>query len=301
MKYTPAQSNPFQRAVSLPMGALCLRAIQPSPLSIEPFISVSGSIALVNIGDIMPMFPDSCAETDVCTPAALSSDSWEKSSKLKSVAEVMPCASTERTRQVADSVGESVSFCQTVGPSAYNTAGFSLAAVPVQPVGTEKGLFWSPVSGAAAYQVDYIRETTCISVQTESAGHEHFGLPEGDWQWRVRVAGAEDWTNGNDLHIDAPAPEPQIWQGQIDGLDELFFSRKYDTWSENYLAQHAGIIGGWEGTGETAVLDGKNKIADIFNGLMAFPNLVALILLSGIVALETKSFLDRLHNGEVGE
>ena len=41
--------------------------------------------------------------------------------------------------------------------------------------------------------------------------------------------------------------------------------------------------------------------ADIFNGLMAFPNLIALILLSGIVALETKSFLDRLHNGEVGE
>ena len=31
--------------------------------------------------------------------------------------------------------------------------------------------------------------------------------------------------------------------------------------------------------------------ADIFNGLMAFPNLVALILLSGIVANETKSFL----------
>ena len=41
--------------------------------------------------------------------------------------------------------------------------------------------------------------------------------------------------------------------------------------------------------------------ADIFNGLMAFPNLVALILLSGIVALETKSFLDRLRNGQVGE
>ena len=31
--------------------------------------------------------------------------------------------------------------------------------------------------------------------------------------------------------------------------------------------------------------------ADIFNGLMAFPNLVALILLSGIVASETKTFL----------
>ena len=33
--------------------------------------------------------------------------------------------------------------------------------------------------------------------------------------------------------------------------------------------------------------------ADIFNGLMAFPNLIALILLSGIVANETKTFLAR--------
>lgn len=41
--------------------------------------------------------------------------------------------------------------------------------------------------------------------------------------------------------------------------------------------------------------------ADIFNGLMAFPNLVALILLSGIVAKETRDFLDRLHDGKVGE
>lgn len=41
--------------------------------------------------------------------------------------------------------------------------------------------------------------------------------------------------------------------------------------------------------------------ADIFNGLMAFPNLVALILLSGIVAKETKDFLDRLRNGQIGE
>lgn len=41
--------------------------------------------------------------------------------------------------------------------------------------------------------------------------------------------------------------------------------------------------------------------ADIFNGLMAFPNLIALILLSGIVALETRDFLDRLHSGKVGE
>ena len=34
--------------------------------------------------------------------------------------------------------------------------------------------------------------------------------------------------------------------------------------------------------------------ADIFNGLMAFPNLIALILLSGIVTKETKTFLAKM-------
>ena len=39
-------------------------------------------------------------------------------------------------------------------------------------------------------------------------------------------------------------------------------------------------------------------IADIFNGLMAIPNMIALLALSGVVAKETKDFLKRL--GENG-
>lgn len=34
-------------------------------------------------------------------------------------------------------------------------------------------------------------------------------------------------------------------------------------------------------------------IADIFNGLMALPNLIALVALSGVVAAETKDYLTR--------
>ena len=37
-------------------------------------------------------------------------------------------------------------------------------------------------------------------------------------------------------------------------------------------------------------------IADIFNGLMAFPNLVALVLLSGVVAKETKAYFDKKNH-----
>ena len=37
-------------------------------------------------------------------------------------------------------------------------------------------------------------------------------------------------------------------------------------------------------------------IADIMNGLMAFPNIIALILLSGVVAKETKKYIDKIKS-----
>lgn len=41
------------------------------------------------------------------------------------------------------------------------------------------------------------------------------------------------------------------------------------------------------------------KIADIFNGMMAFPNMIALFALSGVVAKETKDFFRRRKAGEI--
>ncbi len=37
-------------------------------------------------------------------------------------------------------------------------------------------------------------------------------------------------------------------------------------------------------------------IADIFNGLMAIPNLIALVALSSVAAFETKKYVDKLNN-----
>lgn len=42
-------------------------------------------------------------------------------------------------------------------------------------------------------------------------------------------------------------------------------------------------------------------IADIFNALMALPNLVAIFALSGVVVAETKLYFDRLGKGEIKE
>lgn len=40
-------------------------------------------------------------------------------------------------------------------------------------------------------------------------------------------------------------------------------------------------------------------LADICNGLMALPNLIALLALSGVVVAETKSYFDRLDSGKI--
>ena len=42
-------------------------------------------------------------------------------------------------------------------------------------------------------------------------------------------------------------------------------------------------------------------IADIFNALMALPNLIALLALSGVIVKETRSYFERLDNGLVAE
>jgi AGCS family alanine or glycine:cation symporter len=42
-------------------------------------------------------------------------------------------------------------------------------------------------------------------------------------------------------------------------------------------------------------------IADILNGLMALPNLIALIALNGVIVFETKSYFKRLNNGDIKE
>jgi len=40
-------------------------------------------------------------------------------------------------------------------------------------------------------------------------------------------------------------------------------------------------------------------IADIFNGLMALPNLIALLALSGVIVAETRSYFNRLDTGKI--
>jgi AGCS family alanine or glycine:cation symporter len=42
-------------------------------------------------------------------------------------------------------------------------------------------------------------------------------------------------------------------------------------------------------------------IADIFNGIMALPNMIALFALSGVIVKETRDYFERKKRGEIEE
>ena len=51
--------------------------------------------------------------------------------------------------------------------------------------------------------------------------------------------------------------------------------------------------------GTVLSLDLVWSASDVFNGLMALPNLIALVLLSGVVVKETHDFFEKRRTGEL--
>ncbi len=51
--------------------------------------------------------------------------------------------------------------------------------------------------------------------------------------------------------------------------------------------------------GPFIALDTVWLLADTLNGMMALPNLIALLVLSGVIVKETKSYFDRLNSGQI--
>ena len=66
----------------------------------------------------------------------------------------------------------------------------------------------------------------------------------------------------------------------------------------------AGVIGFFEDKDENIrlmAIDAAGKIGgdDCMNALMAIPNLIALVALSGVIVAETKSYFKRLEAGHI--
>ncbi|MBR5079109.1 MAG: hypothetical protein IKX30_10235 [Victivallales bacterium] len=139
---------------------------------------------------------------------------------------------------------------------------------PTELEGNAMGLSWKAVDGAESYVVEYSTDAFehFVRIQVIGTSLDSFSLPQASYQWRVRAAESDDWEYGEEIVAPEQGQTPQLVQSNEDGALDLFFAHKYDTWNGNYLAQHTGLLNGWNGTDETSPLDGKNMITDVFHG-----------------------------------
>ena len=148
--------------------------------------------------------------------------------------------------------------------------------VPSDLEGDSEQASWNP-TGSPQYVVEYSKDNFEHVLQyiVSSNNLDTFGLPVGTYQWRVRAIDGNQWEEGDEITAEEPASEPQLVQSDEDGNNDLFFANTYDIWQGGLRAKHGGLRNGWTGTGETAPLNGKNKITDVFRG-STDPNLLCL-------------------------
>ena len=138
--------------------------------------------------------------------------------------------------------------------------------VVTPPEGSINGIYWADAQGALTY-VEYSTShfDTALKVQMPTGSLDTFGLPAGEWQWRVSNDNGSSWQNGKAFQSQNQSGSAQEFRPVTNGHNDLFFAAADGTWNAQYGAQHLGTEF-WNGTGEKVLLQGKNKIADIFEG-----------------------------------
>ena len=138
--------------------------------------------------------------------------------------------------------------------------------VPENPVGTKERVSWDP-TGAEGYVVEYSTDGFAHALQVDTTGNavDMLDLPAGTYRWRVKINDGEAWAVGDEIVSDNDNT-PKVLQSNADGSDDLFFAQAGGTWENFFYAQHAGSVNDWSGTNELILVNGKNKLADLFFG-----------------------------------
>ena len=128
---------------------------------------------------------------------------------------------------------------------------------------------WETVEEATQYIVEYSTDNFehVIQLVVDSNSLDSFQMPAGNYQMRVKADGGDEWTVAAPVVAEKTNDEPKLIKSNADGHADVFFVNSVGTWGAIYAAQHTGSMNdAWGGTGEHAVLSGKNKLTDVIEG-----------------------------------
>ena len=138
--------------------------------------------------------------------------------------------------------------------------------VPQNLQSSADGVSWDGTRYADSYQVQLDVKGTGGTVSFETTGTQvdFYSSAENTFNWQVAADNGE-WVSGDEIVISGTT-EPQKHTSVENSHMDLLIANANGIWDDECVALHVGITNGWQGTNEFAVLNGKNIIADVFEG-----------------------------------
>ena len=140
----------------------------------------------------------------------------------------------------------------------------SIGRVVSKPVltGDKNGVAFTNISGDVKVEFSKNNFENVLQITPSTNAVDTYGMPSGTYQWQVCADGT--CYQGDNI-ISDNVVTPQKFISDADGDMDVFFANANGVWEKGYAAEHQGNAN-WQGTKEQVILDGKNKIADVFTG-----------------------------------
>ena len=103
-----------------------------------------------------------------------------------------------------------------------------------------------------------------LEIKTRTGAIDTYGVPTGTYRWQVTDSENGTSFGGNQI-FSFNLNTPEEFVSDADGNIDVFFANANGVWAKGFGAKHQGS-GSWQGTRESVLLDGRNKISDVFTG-----------------------------------
>lgn len=133
-------------------------------------------------------------------------------------------------------------------------ASFTVSSILSDLQGSSAGVSWNDTLLSESYSVVYSNDNFAhlLSLKSGSCGVDTFGMPAASYRWRVNSIEGPAFDAGGEIPAGA-------FKSDADGIQDLFFGAVINTWNSSYAAEH-------QISGERVMLQGKNRIAGIYEG-----------------------------------
>ena len=139
---------------------------------------------------------------------------------------------------------------------------------PKNVVLSAAGASWVPSPNVTGYVAQLSTDgfDDMIQFAVNQPGIDFYNPANGDYGFKARADVDTTFSDIAEATVADAEPGAVKFISDGDGIADAFFAQTDEVWRSGYYARHVGTAGWAIGTGDLADLQGKNRIANVFNG-----------------------------------